>query len=74
MQIEIEKNEEQIDWDKQNILIDKDGVIIIITDTEHKGDVFSGTTLDFGCYENKVRYQDNWLKSGFKLFKGTIKN
>lgn len=74
MQIEIEKNEEQINWDKQNILISKDEDIIIITDRRHEDGVFSGTTLDFGCYTNHGCYQENWKKSEFKLFKGTIKN
>lgn len=74
MIIEIEKNEENIDWDKQNILISHDEDTIVITDGEHNATEFSGLAINHGMYEGNPQFNNDWVKNCFKLFKGTIKN
>lgn len=73
MKSEILNTEDFISWEKRQLLINKAGAVIILTNGIHSDESFSGTivwsstTFDLGTYSN------TWAKGYFIVFTGTIK-
>ena len=65
---------QEIDWDKQQLLITETGKTILLTDGKHKGNYFSGLCLTFGAYIDNPHYSEEWVKSNFEVYNGTISN
>lgn len=73
MKIEIDtKKECEIDWDKQNLLVNKyDSKVIVLTTGSHKEDNFQGVNIGRPCF---LEWQSNyWSKDCFKLYNGSVK-
>lgn len=72
MKITIDNTEEQIDWNKQNILEACNGKLIVITTGKHTEGNFEALCLEIDNF--KPQFNILWAKEEFKLFKGTISN
>lgn len=72
MKITIDNTEEQIDWNKQKILENKELDYLVITNGVHTELKFEGLILDIN--DALPQFDKSLIKEDFKLFKGTISN
>jgi hypothetical protein len=65
----IEKiNENEIDWNKQQLVISKTNNDIILTTGEHSGEIFSGVIIPSSESKHKPQFDEHWDKRSFVLF------
>jgi hypothetical protein len=71
----IEKiNENEIDWNKQQLVISKTNHDIILTTGDHSGENFSGVIIPSSTSSHKPHFDNCWDKRSFVLFKKSITN
>ena len=69
MKIEFKQTENEIDFDKQQLLTSINSEIIVLTNGEHSVNRFEGISID-----RNPEFSKDWDKSFFKIFNGTISN
>ena len=67
MKIEILKSEEVLDinWDKPQWMIYKDGNILVLTTGDHKEGEFEGTALPYHTHPDGL-FAECWVKMNFQ--------
>ena len=71
----IEKiNENEIDWNKQQLVISKEDNDIILTTGDHRGENFSGVIIPSSTSSHKPHFDECWNKGSFVLFRKSITN
>ena len=69
MKINLKKDVNSIDWTKQQFLIAHDNQLVVLTTGTCNETCFEGISI-----ERKPSFSEQWKKSAFKIFEGTISN